>query len=197
MQIELSFLTIPKVEEGAHNLEGLWCGHNQTKQILIFIYNFFIMWDQMKTTLCRLVLYIPKFWRSQIELSLVEFSSSRFQKFPSKFVLNFIFKVEHIRYELVFKTHGIWDLMIMSFQSFVQTSDEKFYCDALVLEFLYVRRVLLWSLLKGLFWGLLLFCFRFQKWDLQTSIKTNKVLNLGFDDYGIFRVLFNHMICYV
>ncbi|KAH9546204.1 hypothetical protein CY35_12G082000 [Sphagnum magellanicum] len=41
--------------------------------------------------------YTPKFCRLQIELSLVEFSSSRFQKFPSKFVLNFIFKVEHIR----------------------------------------------------------------------------------------------------
>jgi hypothetical protein len=78
--------------------------------------------------------YIPKFCRLQIELSLVEFSSSRFQKFPLQFILNFIFKVVHIRYELVFRTHWIWDLMIMSFQSFVQTSDEKFYCDALVLE---------------------------------------------------------------
>jgi hypothetical protein len=57
--------------------------------------------------------------------------------------------------------------------------------------------VLLRSLLEGLFWGLLLFCFQFRKWDLQTFIKTNEVLNLGFDDYGIFRVLFNHMICYV
>jgi hypothetical protein len=53
--------------------------------------------------------------------------------------------------------------MIMSFQSFVQIGDEKFYCDALVLEFFYVRRVLLRSLLEGLFWGLLLFCFQFRK----------------------------------
>jgi hypothetical protein len=142
--------------------------------------------------------YIHKFCRLQIELSLVEFSSSRFQKFPLQFILNFIFKVVHVRYELVFKTHWIWDLMIMSFQSFVQIGDEKFYCDALVLDFFYnVRRVLLWSLLEGLLWGLLLFYFQFWKWDLQTFIKTNEVLNLGFDDYGIFGVLFNHMICYV
>ncbi len=167
------------------------------------------MWDQMKTTLCRLALYIqlkalarcPNTYISFVDCKLSwawwSFLVLDFKSFLYKFILNFIFKVVHVRYELVFKTHWIWDLMIMSFQSFVQIGDEKFYCDALVLEFFYVRRVLLRSLLEGLFWGLLLFCFQFRKWDLQTFIKTNEVLNLGFDDYGIFRVLFNHMICYV